>query len=228
MRTFRPLAVALVALAVTSGCGGAKNDRGLSKLSAQQLLHKSRAYVGGDNAVRAKGTVSSTGTKLGLDLNFSGSDSLGTITINGADMDIERLGGTVYFKGSDSFWKAQAGAQAQQIITVINGRWIKADPSAAQLKGLLNLASRKFVTDQVLSPNGTVKKGAPKTVNGVDCLTLSTKDGSLYVDKQDAKPVELVGGSGGSSGKVDFTYTSVTKPSAPAAKDVIDFAKLRG
>ncbi|MDQ6934460.1 MAG: hypothetical protein M3130_04105 [Actinomycetota bacterium] len=222
------LAVALISLAVTSGCGGATSDPGLSKLSAQQLLRKSQAYVGGNNPVRAKGTVSSTGERLGLDLSFSGSDSLGTITFNGADMDIERVGGAVYFKGSDSFWKAQAGAQAQQIITVINGRWIKADTSAAQLRGLLDLASRKFVTDQVLSPNGTVKKGAPKTVNGVDCLTLSTKDGSLYVDKQDAKPVELVGGSGSSSGKVDFTYTSVTMPSAPAAKDFIDFAKLGG
>lgn len=228
MRTFRLLAVALVALTTTSSCGGAKHDPGLSKLSAQQLLHRSQVYVGRNNPVRAKGTVSSSGTRLGLDLNFSGSDSLGTITINGADMDIERVGGTVYFKGSDAFWKAQAGAQAQQIITVVNGRWIKADPSAAQLKGLLDLASRKFVTDRVLSPNATVKKGAPKTVNGVDCLTLSTKDGSLYVDKQDAKPVELVGGSGGSSGRVDFTYTNVNKPSPPAPKDVIDFAKLRG
>lgn len=221
-----------LALAGLAGCGGdtpsSTHKSDLSKLSTTQLLAKAKKQVEQEKYVSVKGKISQKGTTTGIDLNYVDDDSHGVLTINDASVQIETVAGKTYFKPSNAFWKAQMGPSATQIIKLINGRWIIADAGNASFQQLIDLASRKFITDQILDPSTKVSKGKQKTVEGVRCIALTTSDGILYLDRSNARPVQIAGADSGTTGTANFSYDKIAKPTAPAAKDSVDVSKLSG
>jgi hypothetical protein len=226
-----PALVLALALALTglAGCGGSSQPKSdLSKLSTTQLLAKAKKQIQNEKYVSVKGKISEKGTSTGIDLNYIDDDSHGVLTINGASVEIETVSGKTYFKPSNAFWKAQMGPSASQIIKLIDGRWIIADAKNASFQQLISLASRSFVTDQILDPSAKVTKGKGKKVDGVDCIALTTSDGILYLDRSTARPVQIAGATSQTKGTADFSYDKIDKPTAPSAKDSVDVSKLSG
>jgi hypothetical protein len=202
----------------------------VSGLSAHQLLAKAKTQVKTQPNMTVKGKITDGGSEITIDLSYVGKDAAGTVAINGNELDLLTVGGKSWFKASDAFWKAQTPANADQIIALVKGRWIVADPSATQLQQLTALTQRSFITDQLLSPSGKVTKGAKKTVAGVACVAVKSSDGILWLATDDARPIriESTTGSKASSGQVDFTYGKAAKPKAPAASDTVDLNNLGG
>lgn len=221
------LTALLLGLALLSGCGSSKDD--LSGLSTSKLLSKASAQVKNAKYVKIAGKVENSGNETALDLSYVGKDSHGTITLGGTTLELESVDGTTYFKPSDDFWKQQMGAKnAAQIIKVIDGRWIIADPKNQNFAQLVELASRDFVTKEILKPDSKVTKGKGKSVNGVDCITLDTSSGTLYLDQENARPVQIVGKGSDGAGKADFSYGKIDAPTAPAKDEQVDLAQLGG
>jgi hypothetical protein len=216
--------------AALAGCGGSSSGgKDLSDLSTTQLLDRAVAQVKKEKYVSVSGKIDDQGQETGLDLNYVGDDSRGTITLEGTTLELETVGGKTWFKPSDAFWNKQMGAKsAAQIIKIIDGRWIVAEASNQSFAQLIELASKDFVTKEILDPDSKVTKGKVTKVKGIDVIPLKTTDGTLYLDKSNARPVQIVGNGSQGKGTADFSYDKIDPPTAPAAKDQVDLSKISG
>lgn len=221
-RTLAVLLAVLVALTL-AGCG----SKSLDNLKPDELLKKARASVSAEHYVSISGKIKESGTNTSIDLHYNGEDSYGTIVLAGATLQIRAVDGTTYFKPDKAFWKQQlAGEQAGLITKLIGGRWIVADPSNSNFAQLIEISQRTFLTKEVLSPSSTVTKGEVTTVDGHKAIPLKVKQGKLYLDDETARPIQVSGAGGGSSGTATFSYDKVKAPKAPPKKDRVDLSKL--
>ena len=222
----RFLAVLLAALlgVMLAGCGSTPSQ---SKLSTSALLKKARAYVTAQKDVGLSGRIDQGGAETSLDLKYAGDDSYGTIKLSGATITLESVGGKTYFKPSKEFWTQQLSKdQAATVTGLIGDRWIIANPGNANFAQLIALAKRSFLTEQVLTPEGTITKGKVTTISGTKAIPLKLKEGAIYLADEDARPLQVKGSSTSGSGTATFSYDKVTIPAAPTGKDVVDLTKL--
>jgi hypothetical protein len=223
------LTALLLGGAALAGCGSSGGGSDLTGLSTTKLLDKAVAQVKKEKYVKISGKINDKGQETGLDLSYVGSDSHGTITLESTTLELETVAGKTYFKPSDAFWRKQMGAKnAAQVIKLINGRWIVADSSNQSFAQLIELASKDFVTKEILNPDSKVTKGKVTKVSGVECIPLETADGTLYVDKENARPVQIVGKGSEGKGTADFSYDKIDAPTAPAKDQQVDLSKLGG
>jgi hypothetical protein len=198
----------------------------LSTLTAAQLLAKSGEALKAADQIHVKGTGTDQGEQVAIDYSFAKTNSSGSITISGQKIELLAVDKVVYFRAPDSFWKQFAGPNAAAVLKVISGKWIKVAAGDKNFDSFSGISDRAGFVKDFLTPEGTVKLGTPKTVNGVDCLALDdSKGGTMYVAKADARPIQQVS-VGASKGLVDITYDGVTEPTAPPAADVVDSSKL--
>jgi hypothetical protein len=193
----------------------------IAGLSATKILAKTQAAAKAATSVRMKGSMSDGGDRIVLDIKLSKAGGQGTMSINGAAFSLIVLDRTAYLKISDKFWRAQikAKADADAMIALVGGRWIKTRLTDKDLGELAAFASKPRFFDTLFEPTGTLRKTAPRTVDGVSAIGLRDTDGTLWVDTATARPVRLESGTDG----MTFTeYNQVTTPKAPPADQVID------
>ena len=219
----------LVAVLVTLSVAACGSSKSLSNLSTSELLKKARAAVSAEKYVTVSGEIQESGKATSIDLHYVGDDSYGTIVLAGAKMQIEAVDGKTYFKPSNAFWKQQLSADQAKLVTgLIGDRWIIADSSNANFAQLIEVAQRTFLTKEVLTPDAKSKitKGKVTTVDGEKAIPLTVDTGKLYLADATARPIQVSGSGTGGSGTAKFSYDKLTAPSAPAANEQVDLAKL--
>ena len=224
-RTITALVALLIAFSVAA-CGSSKS---LSGESTSTLLKKSRAAVAKEKYVSISGKINESGKATSIDLHYVGDDSYGTIVLAGATIQLESVDGKTYIKPNDTFWKQQlSAAQAKVVTGLIGGRWIIADTANSNFAQLISLSHRDFLTKDMLTPSSKTKvsKGKVTTVGGEKAIPLTLGESKLYLDDSTARPIQVSGSGGGSTGTAKFSYDKVDTPTAPAAKDQVDLAKL--
>ncbi|WP_371403217.1 hypothetical protein OHA10_35695 [Kribbella sp. NBC_00662] len=193
----------------------------IAGLSAAAILTKTQAAAKAANSVRMKGAVSDGKERMVLDVRVTKNGGQGSITTSDGGMSVMVIGKTAYLKMSNKFWRSQtkSKAEADAVVGLIAGRWIRTTMSDKDLGNFALFASKAEFFDTLFEPSGTVKKTAPKTVDGVPAIGLGDGDGTLWVDTATARPVSLESGSD----KLSFSeYNKVTTPKAPPANQVID------
>lgn len=230
MRALLPLALATVLLA---GCGRdaagpvatpTPTDNGVSALTADQILAKATAALKAAKSFRMKGDVSSEGEKVKLDVKVNNTDTSGTVEVNGAPVEIIKVGTSLYFKGSEAFWKAVGGAKGEQIAILLKDKWAKAPTSDKQYSSLASLVD----PDKLLDPEGTITKGSAKDINGTPAIGLVSSKadgGTLYVATTgEPYPLRLEGPP--SQGAIDFSEFGATFDIKAPTGEVVDLEKL--
>jgi hypothetical protein len=244
VRSVRALLASSVAALLLAGCGGADSiagsgspatsptpaDNGVARLSADEILAKAKAALQGAEAVRIKGSAGRGTERTDIDMRYSGSNAQGKISVGGQQIELRRIGQTVYLKGSREFWTSAANAAAAELLT---GKWLKtslADPRFAPLAEFTDLSK---AADGILDPEGTARKGGRKTIAGTPAIALvdSKEGGALYVATT-GKPYPLrIEPKDAKDPKEDGTMTftdfgkKVAVP-APPAELVVDVSKL--
>ncbi|MFC6159539.1 hypothetical protein [Kribbella jiaozuonensis] len=200
---------------------GVPSSGSVAGLSAKVILAKTQAAAKAATSVRMKGAVSDGKERMVLDVRVTKNGGQGSITTSDGGMSVMVIGKTAYLKMSNKFWQSQtkSKAEADAIVGLIAGRWIKTTMSDKDLGNFALFASKAEFFDTLFEPSGAVKKTAPKTVDGVPAIGLGDGDGTLWVDTATARPVSLESGSD----KLSFSeYNQVTTPKAPPASQVID------
>jgi hypothetical protein len=218
-----PLALLLLLAAALAGCGGSGSNGEASKSAATILADARQAALAADS-VRVSGTIHDAGQTIGLDLSITGGDGGGTMTIQGSKVDVVRVGNTAYIRaGADFYRQVGAGSAAGRLLA---GKWLKVPTSTPNFAQLVALTDFHAFVAQALKPEGTVTKGAEKTVDGQKAIELkSSKGGSLFVATSGKPyPLEFVGG-GTSSGTVTLSDWGAAKPPS-APKNAIDINAL--
>ena len=194
----------------------------IAGLSATKILAKTQAAAKAATSVRMKGSMSDDGDKIVLDIRLAKAGGQGTMSINGAAFSLIVLDKTAYLKISDKFWRAQIKdkADADAVIALVGGRWIKTSLTDKDLGELAAFASKPKFFDTLFEPTGTLRKTAPRTIDGVAAIGLRDSDGTLWVDTATGRPVRLE--SSGTDVLTFTEYNQVTTPKAPPADQVID------
>ncbi|MER7250695.1 hypothetical protein [Kribbella sp. NPDC000426] len=196
-------------------------EQSIAGLSAAKILTKTQAAAKAATSVRMKGAVSDGKERMVLDVRVTKTGGQGSITTSDGGMSVMVIGKTAYLKMSNKFWQSQtkSKAEADAIVGLIAGRWIRTTMSDKDLGNFALFASKAEFFDTLFEPSGTLKKTAPKTVDGVPSIGLGDGDGTLWVDTATARPVRLESGTDALS----FSeYNQVTTPKAPPATQVID------
>ncbi|HEX7738579.1 MAG TPA: hypothetical protein VF426_02905 [Marmoricola sp.] len=221
--------VALLALLLAFTVAACGSSKSLSGESASALLKKARAAVAAEKYVSISGKINEGGKATSIDLHYVGDDAYGTIVLAGATIKLESVGGKTFIKPNDAFWKQQLSAEQAKVVSgLIGDRWIIADAKDSNFAQLISLTNRDFLTKDMLKPSAKTKvsKGKVTSVDGEKAIPLTLDKSTLYLDDSSARPIQVSGSGGGSTGTAKFSYDKVNAPSAPAAKDQADLAKL--
>lgn len=235
-RVLVPLALAGVLLA---GCGtntdegrtpadSGPADNGVAALEPDAILAKAKTALVGAKSYSLKGEMTVDKSKMKLDIKISGDDTLGTMTSDGATIELLRVGGQMYIRLDEKFWEQSAGADsAALMVELINGRWAKLSGKDDDLAGFFEIAD----PNALLKADGTLTKGETKTINGIKAIGLvdgSADNGTLYVATT-GEPYPLVMQGGKADGE-KLTFGDFGKTfddiKAPTAKEVVDLDKL--
>jgi hypothetical protein len=194
----------------------------IAGLPASKILAKAQAAAKAATSVRMKGSMSDEGDRIVLDIQLGKTGGQGTMSIDGAAFSLIVIDRTAYLKISDKFWRAQikSKADADAVIAVVGGRWIKTSLTDKDLGELAAFASKPKFFDTLFEPTGTLKKTAPRTVDGVAAIGLRDTDGTLWVDTATGRPIRL---ESSTKDALTFTeYNQAATPKAPPAAQVID------
>lgn len=238
------LAVA-TSLLWAAGCGGGNGGDGgataattaqpsaLEGLSAEQVLEKARAAAKAAKSVHVTGEVKGT-PSLTLDLTLAGATGgRGAIEINGGHVDVVLIGEDVYFKADRQILTQAIGAGGEEAVKLIGDRYIKAKATDERFKEIANFVNLEGFVEQLLTPEGTIKRVDGKPVDGVRTVGLLDQDkqngGTMYVaDEGTPYPLLLESPSAGQQGNVRLSdWDADVTVAAPPDDQVVDLGKLQ-
>ena len=220
------IAVAVVAAGAATALAGTAPSNGVASKSASAIVAAARSAIDGVSTVHVDGSGVSDGESLGLDLWLvAGKGGRGSVSEAGLSFQLVVIGKTLYFNASTAFWKKFADSTAAALFA---GKWLKATDTG-EYASLASFTSIKGLFTQLLSPKGTLAKGALTTVLGQQVVPVidRTQGGTLYVATTGpAYPVEIVG----PAGKRDtVVINDIGQPvSLTAPPGAIDISALTG
>jgi hypothetical protein len=206
-------------------------SNGVAALEPDAIVEKAKAALTEAKSFRVNGNVREDNQSFGVDFKIRGADLIGAMTIGKAKVEVLRVGKQQFIRPNQAFWKMSAGSakQAETIMTVLNGRWVKVSAKDKDFTELFSVTD----VDKLLDPDGRVVKGEIQTVDGKQAIALKdsgSEPGTLFVATE-GKPYPLrIDGPTPADGGIRFsdfgaTFTDLT---APPATQVIDLAKLAG
>lgn len=218
----------------TSGSGApaaspSPSGNGVADLTAEQILARSKAALQGATSVRIKGSGGAGSEKFDLDMRYSGTSSVGTISAAGQPVELRRLGPTVYLKGGREFWVGTAGEGAAELLA---GKWLKSPLTDKRFADLAEITDLDQAASGILEPDGKVSKGQRKTIDGTAAIGLTSggDDGTLYVATTgEPYPLQIESTDPKDPSMLSFAdYGKPVTVETPAADTVIDVTKLPG
>lgn len=234
MGTVSKLGAIAASLVLLAACGGGSND--FAKKSPKDIIGAAKTDMQSLTSVHLVGDITNQSDKITFDMQVTkAGDCHGTLTVGAGKAEIVSVGGDAWMKPDDAFWKAQAGAQADQIEQVVGEKWVVMPSSAANLSSLCDLDNLLSKLDEGSSgssaSDGTVK--GTSNVNGEDAVELDTTQNGNTIktwiatgDKHYVVKLEM---GGTSPGSVDFTeFDQDFNIAAPATSDVVDLSHATG
>jgi hypothetical protein len=221
----------LAVAALLAGCGGSgTKSNGEAAKTPAQVLKDATAAAHEASAVHVSGSIVSGGTPVTLDLTMvRGVGGKGSMTENGLQFELVRVGKTVYIRGSDAFYKKLAGAVVAQLL---HGKWLKGATTSGDLATLGEVTDIDGLMGQVTSSasHGKLANDGETTYKGQEVVVIrDTSDGSkLYVAATGPPyPVAIVAGKTADTGTVTFDgWNESVEISAP--QGALDISKLGG
>lgn len=243
----RSLAVtgAALALAAVTACGSDGSDEGdhaghepaakptgfaaksggeitVAAFDAMKKLHK----------FRVKGNLVDDGEHLNIDVRADGSGrcagSLGSPA--GGTATFVSTKDATFLKANEKFWKANAGADAEQTMKYLGDRWAKL-PASEEFATLCNiselLAKEADLDESDADDDAGVTVGDVSTVAGREVVEVSSKQSKesytlLIATDEPHYIVQLVSTTPGDPGRIDFSGFDEQAPiKAPAAGEFV-------
>lgn len=202
-------------------------QNGVAALEPKEIISRAKAALKAAKSFRLNGTTNDGGQHTTLDLEISGSDVAGSMGLGNTKVQLLRVGGKQYMKGDAAFWKTNGGKNGDAVAQLIGNRWVVIPASNKDFASLFTVAD----VNSLLEPDGPVKKGAVKDIDGTPAIGLvqsGSDGGTLYVATT-GKPYPLrLQAPKASDGAMSFskfgeTFADIKKP---AASDTVDFSKL--
>jgi hypothetical protein len=219
---------ALLLLATLAGAGlvacGGEDGQGLAGLGADEIFEKTKAAVSAAKSVHAVGDAIDRGTTVNLDLQVSETGSTGTLTAEGATIEMLFASDAFFMKANSRSWTALTGNAAAG--EVLEGRWVKV-PATEEFADLREFVDwDEFVDEQVVQ-DGFTAKGKTKAINGEEAIGLiDTQSGwTLWIPVEgEPLPSQVVDVAGNT---IEFhAWGKPVTVETPPADQVIDLSAV--
>jgi hypothetical protein len=207
-------AVAVVFLVlVLAACGGGSS--GEAGKSAKQIVQDAVKNAQAARSVHMAGSIPGP---LVVDLRVAKpSNATGTVSLQGTNVKLVRIGDTVYVNGDSAFWTRFLGNAAAKRYA---GHWFKTSASQSNFAGIARLTDINQFFNGATASRGTLGKKGTTTYNGQKVIAIvdNGKNGAtFYVTASGTPyPVAIVGGTGSKAGAIRFSDwnqpVSVTAP----------------
>jgi hypothetical protein len=217
MRAGTLLAVAGAGLTACGGSGGALN--GEQNKSAAEVVADAEQTLASAHSVHVVGDSTSDGQKTQVDLRLTGSNAVGTIKTDTANVSLITVGNTAYVKGYGSQLSPAVAAK-------LRNTWIKQSTTTGQ--GAFTMESISTSLTRSFTPNGKVTRG--KLRGRAVVIVQGSNQGqpaAIWVaNTGPAYPLRLAGTSTGAT--LDLVdYGAPVRVTAPrSALDASQVAKL--
>ena len=228
---FPRLALGLVvAVALVAGCGKDRDagatptptpsENGVAVLSVNEILDRALQSLRDAGSFRMKGGATDDDVKLEMDLKFRHEDVIGTMTVDGAGLELIKLGDVVYVKPNEAGLKRISEGD-ESVAAFFRGKWLKGSAKRGNLSSFADVVD----LDQLLGPSGGLSKGGPREVNDTPAIGLvdtSANGGTIYVATVGPPyPLRIEGDK--SSGAIDFSeFGTPVDIQPPPGNEVID------
>jgi len=215
-------ALAVLAMAgLVSACGGTASNGEASK-RPDQILGDAQAASAGARSVRVSGSITSGGSPIKIDLVAGKGAGGGTVTPDGATLQVALAQDTVYLMG-DQATMSRLGATGTTNLPP--DKWLR---DSASDQGVANVVRLLDITTLLqIAPQGALSKARTTSFNHASVIPLVDNGGgaTLYVAAT-GKPYLLGIKTGqGGAGTVLFTdYGTAKVPAAPT--DSVDLRQL--
>ena len=213
----------VLALAVAAAaCGSSSSANGEAAKPGATIFSDAQLATEAAPSVHITGDLTSGSEHIVLDITATQPRSGGSISENGATVDVVRAGQNLYLKGSAAALATLSGSKSAG--QLLGDRWLQTTTANKDFSDLGQLFDLRQLVQQ-LKPTGTVRKGRTTTVDGQSAIGLvdSADDGTLYVATSGQPYVlEIVGGAG-EKGTLSFAqYGAAHAPAVPAGAVNLD------
>jgi hypothetical protein len=193
----------------------------LAALTARQILSKAIADFKAASSVHIAGSERAAGQSFTMDLTVGANGCTGTVGLGGqGSVVLLRIGGTLWMKPDDQFWKSYLAATPADL-PAVEGKYVRLSPKGPATSSFGAFCYLSQLASQVSGAENQLVKGQTATIGGQPALQLKdTKQaGSAYVTIS-ASPEFLQTGDTG--GHVDFTdYNGPLALTAPPASQTV-------
>jgi len=192
--------------------------------SAADLQSSMQAAVRSASSVHLDGqTTESTGSvKVNIGVHRTGELS-GTVTQNGANVDVLKVSNKAYVKLTPQFLK-QFNAPPSAC-SLVCGKWVQLRPSQASQTNQLSMQN---VAAHVASTKlSSYKEVGSTTVNGKQAWALRAPNGAEIDVSSQGTPYPLRSTQGNGHGVIHYSqWNAVPHPAAPPANQVVNLSGL--
>jgi hypothetical protein len=199
------VAVAALVTLVLTGCGGGTSTNGLEDKSPAQIQEEAAAAITGAKGVHVTGTSITDGTPAQVDLRIQNGSSSGTITLEGADFEITRVGEVIYVKADEAALESLGIPPEMHRLGA--DRWLKLAPQEASVEGF---SLDSFAQQLTMNDTPLETEVEQTELDGRRVVVISQQDGSrLYV--ANTGPAYPIRGElkGLNEGRIDFSEYGV-------------------
>jgi len=236
----KQVAGAIGALAVLAGCGGGADssdgaESEFAQGSASTIQKASVEDMQSLDALHMEGSITQQGSEVGINISLTtDGDCSGTVSRgDSGEAEVVSLDGTSWFRPDEEFWRAQAGPQAETIISTVGDKWVQLPEGDSSFASFCDLQG---LLDQVGTDNekDSATKGETSDIGGREAIQLTTKDEqggstSSWVAVDDPHYIVKVDREGGESpGSITFSeFGEDASIEAPADDEVITVEELQ-
>ena len=175
----RALAVGGTALLLLTGCAGRSGGTGVPSPTpvelptAQELVDGAAQALRDAGSVRLVGTFVQSGKEMAGDLHLQDHDVVGTVAMDGAEMEIVLVDGDTFVRAAPSAW-VSFGIPAQEAVW-LEGQWLLMPAGTVPGLGVMTLDG---VADELLLTDSPVEEEVGTgTVDGAEVLVVTQEDG---------------------------------------------------
>lgn len=240
------LAVAGIGLvAAMSGCGGGDSGDGgdngdssggdFADQSADAIVADAKSAMKDLDAVKVSGSLSTGGQDIDIDVQASGQgECTGSIGVADGSAELRGTDGKTWFRPDEAFWRASAGDQADQLISLVGDKWVV----LPETEGFDQFCDIDQLLDQLLKAEddgSTYTKKGTEDVDGEETVAIDNEDpengtstGYVLVDDPHYL-VKVEKTDGEDTGEVTFSeFNEDFTVEAPPEDEVIDLNSLSG
>ncbi|OON82816.1 hypothetical protein [Streptomyces tsukubensis] len=236
-------AVCAVAVMGLTGCSesGKPSKEPFQGQSADRIADRAVAATKDASSVRLAGRLRSGSKPVSVDIAVDTDGKCdGTMTTEGAKIDLVRTGTATYVKGDEKFWRSsmesgRAGAETDKVLDELRGKWVKMPAGDTGVSGICDKDSVVSGLDgNKAERTGLTKRDGGK-VDGEDSVALTKKKSggataTVYVATE-GKPyiLKVVQRGGDEPGTLSLSdYGTPVDAKAPPAGQVVDLGRLAG